>query len=237
MSRFALIFISILIGPIGVWSKPTSLSCGELMVAPYDHILEFEKALRQRRSSYHTSELTKFSVSELTNLEDLTHAKSYSGLFRSRLLKGRWEGQEVFAKYADISYRGRGGLSEASFAKLLSDLGLGPRFYGVIVQRGAVIGYVTEFIDGYPVWHQHRWFGTDLTKRSFRKSLAIKNFLYDLGIYPVNLQYRLSTNGRLWIVDTGEFFAGTLIVVPTEKDFKKALARALKMSENNERLQ
>ena len=192
---------------IGVTSISRADNACRLLFDPMAEVyVEFSKAnLRGRRTSYHTLELPRVSLNSIENLRWIESGHSsngYAGGNNRGIRRGTYAGTEVLVKFCDLRYGGKGGLSEASLAKLMSDLGIGPEFYGVIRENGQPIGFVTRFINGVGVKHQH------LTGKSKKKSARIRHFLYSIGLYPSDLQYRRDYDGRLWVVDTGEFMTG-----------------------------
>lgn len=97
-------------------------------------------------------------------------------------------------------------LNEVNYVKKLSDLNLGPKFHGVHKGADGKYRIVTDFIDGFEV---HLG---DLEDVSSKLTLATANdistksrALLDAGIDPLDIQFRVDTNGKAHVIDP-EYF-------------------------------
>lgn len=93
-------------------------------------------------------------------------------------------------------------LNEVEYTKKLSDLGLGPKFHGVVKGNDGKYRVVTDFVDGYEVHlggvdEIAGQVPTSVIQEISKKSKA----LLDAGIDPVDLQFRVTKDGKVFIVD------------------------------------
>ena len=93
-------------------------------------------------------------------------------------------------------------LNEVEYTKKMSDLGLGPKFHGVVKGKDGKYRIVTDFIDGYEVHlggveEVAGKVPTSVIQEINRKSKAVM----DAGIDPVDLQFRVTKDGKVYVVD------------------------------------
>lgn len=157
----------------------------------YEAFLAFRSANDQRQWP---SELNEIPLSRIKNKTKITDTTvEYIGEMNRGLFTGFIDGRKVFIK---ICLRTLPFSTEAHLTKLLSDMGLGPHFFGLVTEYGKPVGIVTEFIEGTHLYNS--------AIQNTRRGKMAYRFLSDLGIYPKDLQYRVSDT-RMWIVDPGQF--------------------------------
>lgn len=173
-------------------------SCDDSLLSRYDHLSVFTSK-DEVKNPYDLDQIKQVRVDQIENLREIKAEDiNGSGFKFERLMLGELDGKKVFIKICNLRLDGRSKrLSEASFTKLMSDLGIGPYFHGVVVIDGARAGIITDFIEGYSIKHHVLY-----TKNS-NIATSITNFLQSIGINSVDLQYRVDLTGRYWIVDTG----------------------------------
>lgn len=97
-------------------------------------------------------------------------------------------------------------INESKFAKILSDLGIGPKFKGVYEGRDGKSRIATEYIEGFEVHlgeTPENIKGLKLStiyQMKEKAMTAVKN-----GIDPFDLQFRVGSNGVPYIIDPEHF--------------------------------
>lgn len=97
-------------------------------------------------------------------------------------------------------------VNESKFAKKLSDLGLGPKYYGSKISPEGKYSIATEFVDGYEVHLGDTVANIKELKLSTiyeMKQKALK--AVEHGIDPFDLQFRVDKHGVPFIVDPEHF--------------------------------
>lgn len=89
---------------------------------------EIGKANRGRNNAYRTDALPQIDIREVEDTVQLKGQPGYGGGNNSGLMRGMLDGREVFVKLCNLREGVTNGLSEASYAKLMSDFHLGPHF-------------------------------------------------------------------------------------------------------------
>lgn len=127
--------------------------------------------------------------------------------FKRRTISyGHIGGRNFFVKkfeYHDVRGHIEDLRREINFTKLMSDLDWGPHLYGVITDKGKVVGYIAEFVSGEwssgntqqipPNSHRHS---------VLREGIARQEILAKTGIDTEDFQLLLGQN-RSWVIDTG----------------------------------
>jgi hypothetical protein len=140
----------------------------------------------------------KLKCAELLNFEiDVNVGKGNAGVF-----KGRAEGAEVAIKFPTRNKVGQVGL-----IKLMSDLGVGPHFYGITYNPNGRIGIITEFISGFHFTPTTVQFPKEIriTQKTMESINRISRVLSKNGIVVSNLQLRINRAGQVFVIDP-EFF-------------------------------
>lgn len=97
-------------------------------------------------------------------------------------------------------------VNESKFAKKLSDLGLGPKYYGSKISSDGKYSIATEFVDGFEVHLGDTVSNIKELKLGTiheMKQKALK--AVEHGIDPFDLQFRVDKNGIPFIVDPEHF--------------------------------
>ena len=122
-----------------------------------------------------------------------------------------FNGKKVFTKVTFSSREGAGGMpaarieEEVTYTRILSDTGMGPKMYGTYVGSDGYYRIATDFIEGT---HVHTGF-VDNTENLLAttidemEDMAIR--LLNAGVDPIDLQFRVTANGRPFIIDPGQF--------------------------------
>ena len=181
-----------------VGADASATTCDQFLDNKYSHYSEFKDSMN-RNTSYHIDRLPEISLSDIQNLKEVRPEDiNGRGANFSSLMMGQIDGKDVFIKYCELAKPVAFGLNEASFSKLISDLEIGPHFYGVIKDnRGVPLAIVTRFVGG-------------TTTKAFQakglfktRSEEIQTLLTTLGIHAGDLQFRADYDNNLHIVDTG----------------------------------
>lgn len=97
-------------------------------------------------------------------------------------------------------------INESKYAKKMSDLGVGPKYYGAYIAPDGKYALATEFIDGFEIHLGDSIADVRKIKLSTiyeMKQKALK--VLESGIDPFDLQFRVDKNGIPFIVDTEHF--------------------------------
>lgn len=122
---------------------------------------------------------------------------------------------------------------EAKFAKILSDLDLGPKFKGVYKGNDGRPRIATQYIDGFEVHLGERPEQIKELKLATiyeMKEMALK--AVEKGLNPFDLQYRIDKNGKPFIIDPEHFSflrasEKAEVLEEIENDFKALLKQKL----------
>lgn len=98
-------------------------------------------------------------------------------------------------------------MNESKYAKKLSDLGLGPKYYGSRNDKDGKYSIATEFIDGYEIHLGDTINNVKDLKLSTIYEMKVRALkAVDHGIDPFDLQFRVDKNGIPHIIDP-EYFS------------------------------
>lgn len=120
-------------------------------------------------------------------------------------------GERVFAKVTYSSREGAGGMpaarieEEVFYTRLLSDNGMGPTMRGTYVGSDGYYRIATDFVDGA---HVHTGFlenTENLTRATVDEMEDMAIRLLNSGVDPIDLQFRVNSSGRAFIIDPGQF--------------------------------
>lgn len=153
-----------------------------------------------QKSTLSLSQFSRLRAPEEEILGD-NHAKIYYAAL---------EGQEVFLKVS-FARQASGPIyekfaKEAHWVRRLSDLGIGPRYRGVVNTPDG-FAVVTDLVRGGHISHprdleKYLSWVNDQTKNDLKK---IREFIKKEGIMPLDFQMRISPDGHLWVIDPGFF--------------------------------
>ncbi|MEQ1723925.1 MAG: hypothetical protein ABL930_12175 [Pseudobdellovibrio sp.] len=114
-------------------------------------------------------------------------------------------------------------LNEAAYAKKLSDLGLGPKFEGVVKGPDGKYRIVTEFVEGFEIHLDDIPKNFEkLTVQNIKDMQAAAKKLADVGIETVDLQFRIGKNGKVYVIDP-EYFENLANSTPAQREITKQL--------------
>jgi hypothetical protein len=152
------------------------------------------------------------------------------GINHREVVVYRYEGREAFLKVT----RNRSPtdpflLHEAQFTRKLSELGIGPRFYG-LVEKDGFWGLLTENVPGAHFSSLQEMRRTpELFGEATADSLVrIARVLEENRIHPDDLQLRVGLDGRARVVDPGLF---TLRRPENEADARSYQRQLLEMAD------
>lgn len=120
-------------------------------------------------------------------------------------------GERVFTKVTYSSREGAGGMpaarieEEVFYTRLLSDNGMGPNLRGAYVGSDGYYRIATDFVDGA---HVHTGFlenTENLTRATVDEMEDMAIRLLNAGVDPIDLQFRVNSSGRAYIIDPGQF--------------------------------
>jgi hypothetical protein len=158
-----------------------------------------------------------------------THlVSSVSSGSNSRVVLGRLNGQPVAVKQhlpLDDSTPQEASawlLTEVRSAKLMSDLGIGPHFYGITTPRGEPPGIVTDVVPGDFPDAVGTGGKSSIVLQTFKDLDVVLDRLRGAGIVVswagLDLQYYVTPRGRISVIDPGEASRGTEGVIPVDPD-------------------
>lgn len=218
---YNVLFLILFSMPSFAWG---SSSCGPYLADAYNSYLEFINH-ENLESPYHDQNIPVVNFAEVQERKSIDNKRGFEGINHLDLIVGKLNGKNIFIKFFHPQDTSANEINEVKFTKLISDLGFGPKFYGVIKKDNKTIGIVTDFIDNaYSTKH------TILSGIRSEKSKTIQSFLGSLGIDPRDLQYRIDRAQRLWVVDPGRFvfYPPESIYTPQKAISRDAFEAALK---------
>lgn len=127
------------------------------------------------------------------------------------------DGKSYFAKKITVDgpYKESELIKEARWTKELSDMNIGPKFQEVAKTGDGQYKIITEFIPGQEL---HLGYGVTnkqvIRPETIEKAKQIGLDLIEKGIKPGDLQFRVTNEGRLYVVDPAQF---SVIKTPEEK--------------------
>lgn len=175
-------------------------------------IAGFSLAAPQEREScevaFATVESTTLSLSDFSRLR--APEEEILGDNHLKIYYGALHGRDVFLKVS-FAKQGSGPIfekfaKEAHWVRRLSDLGIGPKYRGV-VKTPEGFAVVTDLVRGSHVGHPrdleaHLSWVNDITRSDLKK---IREFIKKEGIMPLDFQMRISPDGHLWVIDPAFF--------------------------------
>ncbi|QLY24275.1 hypothetical protein [Bdellovibrio sp. KM01] len=149
------------------------------------------------------TELKQFGTVKLENLTPYGDHPDF--LYLSKI-----SGVEVIAKsLAPRFNRPSYPIEEVYFMKLLSDLGIGPKFFGVSEVKGEPV-VVSQVIKGEIYhnlgdWPYKRW-GMKRKADTVKQAALGLQELANLGVVAGDFQFFIDSNGKVYIFDTDYYF-------------------------------
>lgn len=146
-----------------------------------------------------TSNVNLFS--DLRGIDELTPmGANNDGIFSAHLPEGKvfLKAMRVPLNYSPIRF-----LNEVAWTKILSDLRMGPRFYGIARDPRSNFHFiVTEFVDAKKF---HLYSAKSLSPEQLGKFHSAVFDLVSVGIHPEDIQFYFTSDGEVRFFDPSFF--------------------------------
>lgn len=176
-------------------------SCELVWKTPADALLaEFVQMLKLSKLAPQAVNRTEMIDLQKLNVSGENHQAFYKAKYRGRTVAIKWmkaddAGSNFFKDTLHWEY---------SMLKILESLALGPKVHGFIIENGKPVALVMDYVEGsFHNWAQEI---RSLDPAVEKQMLNIFNKLEDVGIVPMDLQFILTQQGQIVVIDPGLFF-------------------------------
>lgn len=164
----------------------------------------------ERYLSLTVSEFPNIPFNQIKNRHQLavssvrTHGveqlNTYAGFGFHQILQGEYQQKPVFIKFP----RRKDSMVQVRLMKYLSDIGIGPKFYGLVHDEHGNIGIVSDLVLGCDLnpFTKDIPAEINISMATYDELQKIRKKLIEIGlIYGSDLQFRLGEDGKPFLVD------------------------------------